>query len=157
MPKILVTGMSGVGKSAALRVLGERGHRVVDTDTDEWCRWVTLPDGSADWIWREEAMAALLDGHAEGALFVAGGKTDQGAFYPRFDHVVLLSAPASVLLERIAGRTTNPYGQDPASRALVLRHLAEVEPLLRATATSEIDASAPLDDVARALEFLATA
>jgi shikimate kinase len=152
--RVLVTGMSGTGKSAALRALGERGHRVVDTDTDEWSRWVTLPDGTADWIWREDAMAALLDGHTDGALFVAGCKTNQGAFYPRFDHVVLLSAPAPVLLARIAVRTTNPYGQDPASRALVLQHLAEVEPLLRATATAEIDATAPLDAVVRRLEAL---
>ena len=42
--KVLVTGMSGTGKSTALQVLGERGHRVVDTDTDEWSHWVTLPD-----------------------------------------------------------------------------------------------------------------
>lgn len=41
-----MTGMSGTGKSAALRLLGARGHRVVDTDTDHWSRWVTLPDGS---------------------------------------------------------------------------------------------------------------
>lgn len=152
--RVLVTGMSGTGKSAALRVLGERGHRVVDTDTDEWCRWVTLPDGTADWIWREDAMAALLDGHTEGALFVAGCKTNQGAFYARFDHVVLLSAPAAVMLARIATRTANPYGQDPATRAQVLRDLAEVEPLLRATATAEIDATAPLEDVVRRLEVL---
>lgn len=112
--RVLVTGMSGTGKSTVLSVLGERGHRVVDTDTDEWCRWVTLPDGSADWIWREDAMATLLDGHiSTGALFVAGCKTNQGAFYPRFEHVVLLSAPAEVILARIATRATNPYGQDP--------------------------------------------
>ena len=47
MPKVLITGMSGTGTSAALKVLGERGHRVVDTDTDQWSHWVTSPDGSA--------------------------------------------------------------------------------------------------------------
>ncbi|MDX6420861.1 MAG: hypothetical protein QOG28_5481, partial [Trebonia sp.] len=57
MPKVLVTGMSGTGKSAALQELGERGHRVVDTDTDQWSHWVTSPDGSPDWIWREDAIA----------------------------------------------------------------------------------------------------
>jgi dephospho-CoA kinase len=45
MPKVLVTGMSGTGKSTALRALGERGHRVVDTDTDQWSYWVTSADG----------------------------------------------------------------------------------------------------------------
>jgi dephospho-CoA kinase len=155
MSKVLVTGMSGTGKSAALAELGLRGHRVVDTDTDQWSRWVTLPDGSPDWIWRAEAIDGLLAGHDHGHLFVAGCKTNQGAFYSRFDHIALLSAPAGVLLARIAGRTSNPYGKRPEERALILRDLAEVEPRLRATATIEIDASAPLARVVRQLEDLA--
>jgi shikimate kinase len=154
MPKVLVTGMSGTGKSAALQAPGERGHRVVDTDTGEWSHWVTSPDGSPDWIWHEDAIAALLATHQHGHLFVAGCKTNQGKFYAQFDHIALLSAPADVLLARIAARTSNPYGKHPAERALILRDLAEVEPLLRATATIEIDATAPLSQVVRHLENL---
>ena len=154
MARILVTGMSGTGKSTALRALAARGHRTVDTDTDRWSRWVTSPDGSTDWIWREEAITDLLTGHRTGTLFVAGCKSNQGEFYPLFDHVVLLSAPAEVLLARIAARTDNPYGKSPAERAAVLDHLAHVEPLLRATATAEIDAAAPIDDVVKQLEGL---
>jgi dephospho-CoA kinase len=55
--KVLLTGMSGTGKSTALRVLGARGHRTVDTDTDRWSRWVTLPDGSSD---RKPAVHTLV-------------------------------------------------------------------------------------------------
>jgi adenylate kinase family enzyme len=155
MPKVLVTGMSGTGKSTALRLLGLRGHRVVDTDTGQWSRWVTLADGSADWIWRENAISALLAGHRRGALFVAGCKTNQGRFYPQFDHVALLSAPADVLLARIAQRTGNPYGKGPGERELILHYLATVEPRLRATATVEIDAAAPISQVVQRLEELA--
>lgn len=155
MSKVLITGMSGTGKSTALRVLGARGHRTVDTDTDRWSRWVSSPDGSDDWLWREEAITDLLTGHRDGGLFVAGCRSNQGAFYPLFDHVVLLSAPAHVLLARIAARTDNPYGKRPEERAAVLTHLAEVEPLLRATATLEIDATASVDEVVRRLEALA--
>lgn len=154
MPKILVTGMSGTGKSTVLRELGRRGHRVVDTDTDEWSRWVTDADGVPDWVWREDAIAGLLAGHERGHLFVSGCKTNQGRFYPRFEHIALLSAPAEVLLARIAARDTNPYGKHPAERDRILRDLAEVEPRLRATATIEIDASAPVDVVAGQLEAL---
>jgi hypothetical protein len=153
MPKVLGTGMSGTGKSAALQALGERGHRVVDTDTDQWSHWVTLPDGSPDWIWREDAIKALLASHRHGHLFVAGCKTNQGKFYPQFDHVALLAAPADVLLARIAARTSNPYGKHPAERARIMRDLAEVEPLLRATATIEIDTTAPLSHVVPRLEI----
>ena len=96
MSKVLVTGRSGTGKSTALRMLGERGHRVVDTDADEWSCWVSLPDGSAGWIWRADAIASLLATHTEGHLFVAGCKINQGKFYAQFDHIVLRSAPAEI-------------------------------------------------------------
>jgi hypothetical protein len=80
-------------------------------------------------------------------LYVSGTVANQGRFYPQFDAVVLLSAPVDVLLDRIARRTTNAYGKSDAERELVLAHLAEVEPLLRATCTHEIDATRPVDDV----------
>lgn len=126
----------------------------MDTDADAWSHWVTLPDGSADWIWREQAITDLLSSHGEGSLFVAGCKTNQGRFYPLFDQIVLLSAPVDVLLARIAARTTNPYGKRPEERAAVLHHLATVEPLLRATATVEIDATASIERVVQQLEEL---
>ncbi|EWM11666.1 AAA family ATPase [Kutzneria sp. 744] len=147
LTKVLVTGMSGTGKSSALRALAARGHRAVDTDSSRWSRW---EDG--DWIWREDALSALL--RTTGALFVAGCKSNQGRFYPLFDHIVLLSAPADVLLPRLSARTDNPYGKSSADRAEILANLAAVEPLLRATCTLEIDATAPLHDVVRQLEGL---
>lgn len=155
MARILVTGMSGTGKSSALRELARRGHRTVDTDSDRWSRWVTLPDGSADWIWREDAIYELLAGNDD--LFVAGCKSNQGRFYPLFDQIVLLSAPAEVLLARIAARDDNPYGKNAAERAEILGCLETVEPRLRATATVEIDASAPLAEVVARLAVLAEA
>jgi hypothetical protein len=143
--------MSGTGKSSALRELEQRGIRVVDTDEGEWCEW--REDG---WFWREDAMHALLSEPLDRPLVVAGCVTNQGAFYDRFDAVVLLSAPADVLLDRLARRTTNDYGKAPDERALVLQHLATVEPLLRRTCTHQLDASAPLDAVVAGLEAIAT-
>jgi hypothetical protein len=92
--RVLITGMSGAGKSSALLELARRGHRVVDTGSDTWSHWVTAEDGARDWIWREESMLDLLTNHTSGKLFVAGCKANQGRSYPLFEHVVLLSAPA---------------------------------------------------------------
>ena len=155
MAKILITGMSGTGKSTALERLRLRGHATVDTDAEAWSRWVRLPDGSGDWIWREQAIRELLSEHREGHLFVAGCKSNQGGFYPLFDQVVLFSAPADVILARIAARTTNPYGKRDDERDAILGHLETVEPLLRATATAEIDTTAPIEQVVERLEELA--
>jgi thymidylate kinase len=99
-------------------------------------------------------MNDLLAGYSELSLLVAGCKTNQGQFYPLLDHIVLLNAPADVLLARIATRTNNPYGKRSEQRDAILNHLALVEPLLRATATVEIDASAPIGQVVQQLEEL---
>lgn len=80
-------------------------------------------------------------------LYVSG-TVYQGRFYQRFDAVVLLP---EVLLGRIANRDTNDYGQRREERELILRHLAEVEPLLRATCTHEIDPTQPLELVVAGL------
>ncbi|WP_432941095.1 RNase adapter RapZ [Kribbella sp. CA-253562] len=153
MARILVTGMSGTGKSTVLRALEELGFQVVDTDTDQWSEWVTLEDGSRDWVWREDAMAELLDTTPD--LFVAGCKSNQGKFYPRFDTVVLLSAPVEVMLERIAKRTDNPYGKSAEERAEIIQYLEEVEPLLRASADVAFDTSGPLAGVVEKVKALA--
>jgi shikimate kinase len=152
--RILVTGMSGTGKSTALTELRERGFRTVDTDEGGWTEWRDDDDGGGRY-WREDRIAELLDSESDAPLFVSGTVTNQGRFYPRFDAVVLLSAPVDVLLERIEHRTTNRYGKSPEERELVLTHVAEVEPLLRATCTHELDAARPPDVVADDLARLA--
>jgi gluconate kinase len=148
----MVTGMSGTGKSSALAELGRRGYRVVDTDDPGWREYRQDPEPldelhRGEWLWVEEKIAALLDSDDGRSLFVQGCVRNQSTFYDRFDAVVLLSAPADVLLDRIARRTTNDYGKTPLERAMVLADLAEIEPLLRQGCTHELDASRPLDEV----------
>lgn len=155
MAVVLVTGMSGTGKSAALAELARRGHRVVDTDYGAHSEEVPCSDpGGWERLWQEDRIEALLDGSDDGVLFIAGCASNQGKFYPRFDAVVLLSAPANVILERVAGRETNEFGKRDAERDRILYDLATVEPLLRAGATAEIDTRAPLDKVVDALESI---
>jgi dephospho-CoA kinase len=151
MRRVLLTGMSGTGKSTALVELGKRGFAVVDTDEPGWTRWSERADG---YVWREDRIAALLARDDGPGLYVSGTVSNQGRFYSRFDAVVLLSAPAEVLLSRIESRTTNPYGKTAEQRNLVLRHLEEVEPLLRQTCTHEIDAAQPLATVVDELAAL---
>ncbi len=136
--------MSGTGKSTALAELRKRGFRVVDTDDPGWSEW---SDEDGGYVWREDRIAELLAAEDGPTLYVSGTVSNQGRFHPRFDAVVLLSAPVDVLLRRIADRTTNEYGKTDAERELILGHVAEVEPLLRATCTHEIDAAQPIEAV----------
>jgi dephospho-CoA kinase len=146
---VLVTGMSGTGKSSALAELECRGPRVVDTDYGGWI------EGEPEPLWREDRINELLDEHRDGTLFISGCVGNQAKFYDRFDAVVLLSAPADVVLERVAGRETNDFGKSESERERILSDLNAVEPLLRRGATAEIDTRAPLDKVVEALERIA--
>jgi dephospho-CoA kinase len=144
--RVLVMGMSGTGKSSVVAELVARGYKAVDTD-DGFCE--VLPDGRQRW--REDAVEALLDTEDADVLFVAGCEENQVRFHPRFDHLVLLSAPQETLLERLAMRTNNHFGKSPEELRRVLHDLEQVEPLLRRAATDEIVTTAPLDEVVTAL------
>jgi shikimate kinase len=145
--RVLLTGMSGTGKSSVLRAPAAEGVDVVDADGDAWGRWQPDVDGVPDWMWDEAAMAAGLREHEDGTLVVAGCSANQGRFYDRFDHVVLLTAPADVMVARIDARIDNDFGKSDAERTKVLDDLAHVEPLLRRGATLEIATDRPLDEV----------
>ena len=119
-----MTGMSGTGKSSALAELGRRGYRVVDTDDPGWREYREYVESSdelhrGEWLWVEERMTGLLDSDDGRSLFVQGCVRNQSKFYDRFNAVVLLSAPADVILDRIARRTTNSYGKTPVERAMI--------------------------------------
>ncbi|MDN3495788.1 AAA family ATPase [Planococcus sp. APC 4015] len=144
MPHILITGMSGAGKTTVLDELARRGHRVIDTDYDGW--------ELADATWDEPRMADLLasDHH----VVVSGTVENQGHFYDRFGAIVLLSAPVDVLLERVATRTNNPYGNTAEDRESIRQHVRDVEPLLRRGATLELDGRLAVSVLADRIEEL---
>ncbi|WP_322410349.1 AAA family ATPase [Microbacterium invictum] len=148
MPRILITGMSGAGKSTLLAELARRGHLTVDTDYDGW----TDGDGGP---WDEDRMTQLLATHDD--IVVSGAAENQGVFRDRFAHVILLSAPIEVLLDRVQLRTDNPYGRTPAQQEDIRRYTLEVEPLLRRSATLELDGRRPVTVLADEVEPLLAA
>ncbi|MPZ97727.1 MAG: ATP-binding protein [Dehalococcoidia bacterium] len=135
--------MSATGKSSVIGELAARGYRAVDIDAAGWLE--QAPDGH--WEWQVEPVRELLATDESDVLFLSGTSARQGQFYPQFDHVILLSAPTEVIVERLANRTTNPYGKHPDELAEVLHNIEAVEPLLRRRAHHEVDTSVPLDEV----------
>ena len=154
MKRVLLTGMSGVGKSVLLEELAARGYKAVDTDYGGLSEMASVPadeptglDPGQDWVWREDRIQDLLSTADADVLFLGGCAPNQGKFYPQFDHIILLTAPAPVIVERLAARTTNPYGKRPAEVARVLGLIQTIEPLLRRGAGHVVDTSDPLDQV----------
>lgn len=140
--RILLTGMSGSGKSSVVRELAARGYKAVDTDDG----WSDLQrDGRQ--LWREDAIQELLTTEDAEVLFVAGCEENQAKFHPQFDSIVLLSAPLDTLIERLATRTNNPYGKAPEELRRFLDDVQHVEPQLRRVAHHEVRTTVPLNEV----------
>lgn len=169
MKRVLLTGLSGTGKSSVIRELSARGYRAVDLDTEEYSQWVNQETGQPapppalgeypweelDWVWRVDRVRDLLSAEDAELLFVSGTAINQGKFRGNFDVIILLSAPSEVMVERLTSRPENAYGSSPAERDRVMEHIETVEPLLRNAANHEIDTSAPLDEVVeRVLTFV---
>jgi dephospho-CoA kinase len=144
MARVLVTGMSGVGKTTVLEELGRRGYLTVDTDYDGW----VLADGT----WDEVRMGRLLGEQPD--VVVSGTVENQGRFYDRFEQVVLISAPIEVLIERVSRRANNRYGSTAEQQAEIAEYVETVEPLLRAGATVELDGRKPVEELADLIEGL---
>ncbi|HEX9639680.1 MAG TPA: AAA family ATPase [Candidatus Krumholzibacteria bacterium] len=148
MKRILLTGMAGTGKSSVVLELVARGHTAVDVDEPDWSE-ARLDDG--EWVWREDRVQSLLSTADAEVLFVSGCASNQVKFYRQFDHIILLSAPQEVVVERLANRSNNSFGKRPEELAQVLGDLRDTEPKLRRVAGSEIDTTAPLSEVVDAV------
>jgi len=148
--RVLLTGMSGTGKSSVIRELAGLGFKAVDAD-DGWCE--PLADGRQRW--REDAIGRLLGTEDAEVLFLAGCEENQVRFHPQFDVIILLSAPAEIILDRLSARTGNQYGKAPGELRRILEDVQAVEPRLRLVADHEITTTMPLQDVVMTVLHLA--
>src|SRR5690606_30666818 len=146
MKRILITGMSGTGKSAVIRELKARGFDAHDLDTPDWSHWVDADPSDAltpvpgkDWVWREERVRALLLRPRREPLFVGGSADNMGEFLCRIAEVVLMSAPVEAVRARLGAGPAGAYGAGEDDRRKVRELIATIEPRLRGIASHEVD------------------
>jgi shikimate kinase len=152
MNRVLITGMSGTGKSSVIQELVARGYQAHDLDTPEWSEWidadpsdVLTPTQGKDWVWREDRVRALLSRPEDGTLFIGGCAENMGRLYPLIDAVILLSAPVATIIERLKTRSPGSYGSIEDERRRVSDLISKIEPLLRKSADHEIDTRRPVE------------
>ena len=140
MRTILLTGMSGVGKSAVLHRLA--GQEVLCVDLDDG--WMREADGER--LIDVSAVRQFMHSHSAQPIVLAGCAMNQGEL--DVDCTILLTASAQTMLARIADRE-NPFGKDEASWRKILADKEEFEPILRARCDLVIDTEQPLDVTVR--------
>ena len=142
---VLITGMSGTGKSSLVLELRKRGCVAYDADDDGFSE----PRQDGRWGWRAEQVAELLSRSSDQLLFFAGCSEEQAEL--PFDYRVLLTAPEPVVIERLRTRTNNPYGTGEQQLSQVLTDFAEIEPLIRRSADLVLTTTEPPARVADTL------
>lgn len=151
MTRVLITGMSGTGKSSVVQELISRGYEAHDLDAPEWSEWIETdpvdeltPVRGKDWVWRLDRVRALLSESEGRALFISGCAENMPQLFPLIDCVILLSAPVATLMERLRTRSGGGYGSVADERRRVSDLISTVEPLLRESANYEISTGGPI-------------
>ena len=144
MQRVLVTGMSGAGKSALLDELAVRGFRTVDTDYGDYFHTV---DGER--LWRED-VSALRAARPMSSRACCSSRARPAT---RCASTSVRPHRAAQRAARGTGRTTGHPGRQPlregSGRARGdAPHQQTVEPLLRASATLEVITTVPVARVA---------
>ena len=141
--KILLTGMSGVGKSTLLRALKTPDNLTVDMDYDGWIKY---SDAYGERAIDTVRVLRLFEAHPGREIILCGTAINQGELYAHLDRVIVLIAPLDVMHRRIMERTNNPFGKSRGEWARIVRDKAETEPLLLRGCSHVVDTSGTLEE-----------
>ena len=161
---VWVAGVSGSGKSTVCQYLRERGHWSVDADWDGYSRWVHRVSGEPvtsppalvppNWLtsyaWRIDPakVAELRDAAGDRQVFLFGTVENEDEVWRLFDLVACLVIDDDTLRQRLATRTTNPFGKHPAELEAALSWNRDAETRYRAFGARIINATDPVEAVA---------
>lgn len=165
MALVWVTGTSGSGKSSVCEVLKGQGHLAIDADGEGYSHWVDRVTGDVvldppypvppDWLehfaWTisVERVQSLATTANSGVTLLCGGAENELDVWRYFDHVVCLVIDDETLRRRLATRTTNEFGKLPNELEAALARNQDAEDQYRRLGATVIDATRPLDAVAR--------
>jgi hypothetical protein len=164
---VLVTGISGVGKSALARHLSADGERAISLDANtDLCRWanpvgepVTRPAHPTlgwlrqhRWCWDPAVLDALIAAERQGPhprTFLCGTSDNQLTLLDRFDTAIMLDIPATDMLARLHRPDRgNDFGRVGATARRLTERYATDRARMRTAIPHIIDAAEPLAVVA---------
>ena len=167
MSAVLITGMSGAGKSTIAQVLARRGLASLDADGDPLlarsvdCDGNVVEDPSVpdfawlarhSWAWDPARLDVLIRTAAPATLYVCGGAANELELADRFTQMFLLAMDEPTMLARLdAPSRDNEWGRIGDTREHLRRRRPGHQDRLRAFGAIPIDARQPLDQVVDAI------
>lgn len=162
---ILVTGVSGAGKSTISKKLNEMGYKaydiddlpglftmvdkktgkpVMDYDNDNLEKVVGM-----DWICDKEKLASIIAAEPDRITFYCGAASNVNDLLPLFDLVILLKVSPEAMRQRLTSRTENDSARTKDVQDWIMTWKDEWENGMQERGAVIIDAHGSLDQVAK--------
>ena len=165
--KIFITASSGVGKSAVIRELKQRGYTAYDADdrdlnltrleireTGEPVEW---PKGFVDWhyySWNANQQRLQEPLESDETVFICGFLGNQEKLYRYFDRLVALSVNPKEHERRLRSRPKRDVGDDDLNNTRRLEKYSEHMAKFEASGCAIIDNSGPIERTVDKIEKL---
>jgi len=170
---VLVTGISGAGKSTVCAELRRRGYDAHDSDDDDNAVWVDTATGEVigrlpaaartpaflaryEWRFDPERVAALATQAHDHAVFLCGATSNEAEVWRHFRLAIYLAIDEGTLRHRLATRTSNDFGRSDHERDMVLGWHRVAEDDYRRFGAVVVDGARPLFEVVDAVLSIAT-
>lgn len=150
MVKVLLTGMSGVGKSTILDYLKLDGHQTIDLDYDEW---INYDDVMNDYVLDTKRMITYMEQNNHRNVFLAVTTSNQKEIYSYLDYVIVLTAPVKIMKDRIQTRD-NSFGKSEAEWNKIKSDKELFEPLIIQSSDFTISTDKAISEVLSELYHL---
>jgi len=169
---ILITGVSGSGKSSLSKRLNELGYKAYDMEEvpelfsmfDKKTGKPMIAHDNADlkkvldmdWVCDTAKLAALIANESSSITFYCGNASDMDSILPLFDSVFLLKVGPEAMKHRLSTRTGNDFGRTVEVQDWILTWKDWWENDMQEKGAIVIDAHQSLDDVAKEVAQKAT-
>lgn len=175
MKNYLITGIAGTGKSAIGDALAAKGYRVPETDSapnnkviyryrvDPRTGNISTFQRGSGWeelrhvIWKVDPkiLRPDLTGPDNEIQFVCGYANNWNDFRDDFDGIFLLSAPSSIIKDRLLNRTTGDWGRKhPEELKHAIETADDFNNSVKQLGAIIIDSEKPIDEIVKKISEL---
>lgn len=162
---ILITGVSGAGKSSLSKKLNEMGYKAYDMEeVPELFSMLDKKTGKPvvdhdnadlekvmdmDWVCDTKKLASVVENESASMAFYCGNASDMDSILPFFDSVILLKVGPEAIRQRLTTRTDNDFGRTPEIQDWIMTWKEWWENDMQEKGAVVVDAQKSLDEVAK--------